>query len=172
MNYFKSFVMLFCGLIYMSDIYAQEHATHAHEHASNEIGISGGALYAFGHTEWGGGAHIHYFRTLGVHSKWSLGGSLEQAWVDGNHFNFGIGVKYQIFNRLSISAFPGVTFFSHKEADGHDTDELQNKRFNLHFELVYDLFHWENFHAGPVLDYSLQKNDSHAMIGMHVAFCF
>ena len=172
MKNLKLLFILFCGLFYVSNTYAQEHSEHPHEHSRNEIGISGGALYAFGHHEWGSGAHIHYFRMLGVHSKWSLGGSFEQAWAEGSHFNMGAGVKYQLFNRLSISIFPGVSFFSHKNADEHNVYKSQKNRFTLHFELVYDIFHWENFHAGMVLDYSFQKNDSHAMTGIHVAFCF
>ena len=172
MKYLKKFIIFIFVLCCFSVIYAQEHGQHEHEHLRNEIGVSGGALYAFGHNEWGGGAHIHYFRTLGLHSKWSLGGSFEQAWVDGSHFNLGVGVKYQLFNRFSIATFPGITFFSHRETDEHDTHKPQNNRFTLHFELVYELFHWENFHAGTVFDYSLLKNDSHAMIGIHTAFCF
>ena len=172
MKYLMTFIVLF----YVSFIYAQEqeheHEHHEHEHSRNEIGFSGGALYSFGHREWGGGAHLHYFRTLGLHSKWSIGGSIEQAWVNGNHFNMGAGIKYQLFNRLSIATFPGVTFFSHREKDEHDTHKPQKNRFTLHFELVYDLFYWKDFHFGTVLDYSLLKNDSHAMIGIHAAFCF
>jgi len=153
-------------------MYAQDHGHSEHAHERNEIGVSGGALYAFGHDEWGGGAHIHYFRSVGARGKWSLGGSFEQAWVDGSHYNLGVGVKYQLFNRLSIATFPGVTFFSHKENDEHAAHEQLNNRFTLHFELVYDLFYWNDFHFGTVLDYSLLKNDSHAMIGIHAAFCF
>jgi len=168
MKYLMNFIILFC----VSHIYAQKHIHHEHEHSRNEIGFSGGALFSLGHREWGGGAHLHYFRTLSLHSKWSIGGSVEQAWVDGCHFNLGAGIKYQLFNRLSIATFPGVTFFSHKETDEHGTNEPQKNRFTLHFELVYDLFHWDSFHMGTVLDYSLVKNDSHAMIGVHAAFCF
>ncbi len=169
MKHLKIFTILFSSLFYVALTYAQD---HGHEHSRNEIGLSGGALYAFDHEVWGGGVHLHYFRTLGLHSKWSLGGSVEQAWIDGNHFNISAGVKYQLFDRLSIGVLPGVTFFSHDEADIHDTHESENARFTLHFELVYDLFHWDRFHLGPAFDYSWTKNDSHAMIGIHFAYCF
>ena len=145
---------------------------HEHEHSRNEIGFSGGALYAFGHDEWGGGLHLHYFRTLKLHSKWSIGASIEHAWADGNHFNTGAGVKYQLFDRLSISALPGISFISHNKTDTHSANEPRKTLFSLHFELVYDLFHWENFHLGTVLDYSWEKSDQHAMLGIHAAFCF
>jgi len=153
-------------------IYAQEHEHHKHEHARNEIGFSGGVLYALGHNEWGDGLHLHYFRTLGLHSKWSLGGGMEQAWTDGSHFNIGAGVKYQLLERLSVSALPGVSFISHIETDTQSAHEPQKMLFTLHFELVYDFFHWNKFHLGTVLDYSWTKSDLHSMLGIHVACCF
>ncbi len=172
MKKFKIHIALFICLIYPAKITLQAQE-HEHEHSRNEIGFSGGALYSFAHHTWGGGMHLHYFRTLGLHSKWSLGGGIEQAWVDGSHFNIGAGIKYQLFNRLSIGILPGVTFFTHNETESHDDHESSNSaQFALHFELVYDLFHWDRFHMGPALDYSWTKDDSHAMIGIHAAFCF
>jgi len=154
---------------FLGSIHAQEHERHSHEHSRNEIGFSGGALFAFGHHEWGSGLHLHYFRNVKPHSKWSLGGGIEQAWVDGTHFNIGAGVKYQLFDRLSISALPGISFIAHKETD---TNEKRKTLLTLHFELVYDIFHWDDFHLGTVLDYSWEKNDRHAMLGIHAACCF
>ena len=170
MGHLKSCIILLSCLFCTLFSYAQEHDKH--EHARNEIGFSSGALYAFKHNEWGCGTHLHYFRTLSLHSKWSLGGGIEHAWVDGTHFNVGAGVKYQLFDRLSISALPGVIFFLHNETGTPNTHERGKTLFSLHFELVYDLFHWEKFHLGTVLDYSWAKKDSHAMIGIHAAFCF
>ena len=161
----QKIILLFSFLCYVSMIHAQE---HRHEHARNEIGIGSGALYSIGHKEWGVGTHAHYFRTLTLHSKWSLGGSLEQVWGIGSHLNVSAGIKYQLFERLSLALYPGVTFFSHK-------DHLHKKRearYTTHFELIYDLFHWEHFHIGTVLDYSLTKGDSHIALGLHAAFCF
>ena len=170
MKHLKTYIVLFFGLFYVSFIHAQGHS--GHEHSRNEIGFSGGPLYSFEHNEWGAGIHLHYFRTLGQHSKWSLGGGIEHAWADGNHFNVGAGVKYQLLERLSVAAVPGITFLSHKKADAYNANEAHKSLLTLHFELVYDIFHWENFHLGPVFDYSWTKNDSHAMLGIHVAFCF
>ena len=65
-----------------------------------------------------------------------------------------------------------LIFFSHHEAEPHHTHISQKEQFALHSELVYDLFHWDNFHLGTVIDYSRTKNDSHTMIGIHTAFCF
>ena len=165
----RKLTMICLLTFFLESIYAQENEHHTHEHSRNEIGFSGGALYAFRHNEWGCGLHLHYFRTLKPHSKWSLGGGIEQTWVDGTHFNIGIGVKYQIFDRLSISGLPGVSFISHKETDTH---EPHKTLFTLHFELVYDIFHWNKFHLGTVFDYSWGKIDRHAMFGIHTAYCF
>ena len=168
----KSIIFLFLCFFSIPFIHAQEHEHDEHEHSRNEIGFSAGSLYSLGHKEWGAGVHLHYFRTLGLHSKWSLGGAFEFARVDGNHFNIGVGVKYQLFNRMSIGALPGVTFLSHNDADTNDVHKHRKALFTVHFELVYDFFHWEKFHLGPVLEYSWKKGDAHAMIGIHAAFCF
>ena len=168
------FFLTVIGLVILSfgNICAQEHERHTHKHLRNEIGFSGGALYAIGHKEWGGGVHLHYFRTLKPHSKLSLGGGIEQAWVDGSHFNIAAGAKYQIFDRLSISALPGASFITHKETATHDTHEQKKTLFTIHFELVYDIFHWDKIHLGTVLHYSWKAKDQHAMIGVHIAYCF
>ena len=160
------FILIFC-LFCVQISYSQHHEHH--EHLRNEIGFSGGALYDFGHREWGGTIHLHYFRTLNLHSKWSLGASLEQAWVNGAHFNVGAGLKYQILDKLSLSALPGISFVSHNETHTHQQPKAL---FNLHFELVYDFFHWDKFHLGTVLDYSWSKRDSHSMLGFHAALGF
>jgi len=166
----KKFLLLISMLLFLCEsMNAQE---HGHSYERNEVGVSGGALYGFGHNEWGSAIHLHYFRTLGLHSKWSLGGGIEQAWVDGKHFNIGAGVKYQLLPRLSIASLPGITFISHSEADTHYAHKHKKALFALHFELVYDLFQWNDYHFGAVLDYAWKKSDPHAMIGVHAAFCF
>ena len=70
MNFFLTVINLL--ILSFGNICAQELEHHAHEHSRNEIGFSGGVLYAIGHKEWGSGLHVHYFRTLKPHSKWSL----------------------------------------------------------------------------------------------------
>jgi hypothetical protein len=189
MKYFNKAIIFSFLLFFVSNIYAQEHSceehdckehTHkAHSHSSrNEIGFSTGAFYGINHKEWGSGLHLHYFRTLKPHSKWALGAGFEQVWVDGSHFNVSAGVRYHLLNQLSVAAFPGVTFVSHK--DEHEShlersviEHEDNKpKFTMHFELVYDFFHWRNVHFGAVLDYAWKRHDSHAMIGIHTAICF
>lgn len=155
-----------------------EHSVHrhTHHHERNEIGLSGGAIYGLNHSDWGGGMHLHYFRTFTPHSKWSWGANLEYVWTHDNHFTIGAGVKYQILDRLSVGVLPGITFLNHKgheEHDGHTHAHTEKKTlFSAHFEVVYDLFHWEKFHLGPAFDFSWAKGDSHLMIGVHAAFCF
>ena len=147
---------------------------HDHHHARNEIGISTGALYSPNHYEWGTSTHVHYFRTLSLHSHWSLGGGVEQAWLDGTHWAVAAGAKYQLFDRFSLGMLPGVMFLNHSHED-HGIEKTKSEMktfFSLHTEAVYDLFHWDRFHLGLAADYSWTKNHSHFMIGVHGAFCF
>ena len=154
----------------MSLINAQEE--HGHQQSRNEIGFGILALYSLGHDDLGIGVHLHYFRTLKLNSKWSLGGGIEQAWIDGCHINVGTGVKYQLFDRLSLGLMPGVTIFSHNKTEVAYQHEYPKVRFTLHYELAYELFHWEHFHLGIACDYSQTKDDSHVAGGIHIAFCF
>jgi hypothetical protein len=152
-------------------ICAQE---HEHEHARNEIGISPGITYSPSHKEWGFGMHAHYFRTLGEHSPWALGGSIEQVSSHGSHWTVSAGAKYTILDRLNIGVMPGVTFFRHKHEAEHEAEhEHTNKaQFSMHFELGYDLIHTKHFHFGPAIDYSWTRHDNHLMLGIHCAYGF
>lgn len=164
-------------LLYLSPIKAKAQE-HEHSHARNEIGISPGATYSPSHKTWGFGIHAHYFRTLSEHSRWAVGGSVEQVSSHGSHWSLSVGPKYQILDRLSVAVMPGITFFKHDD-DGHDpethaADDSHDarRRFSLHTELVYDLIHLDHFHLGPTVDYSWSRNDAHFMIGVHCAYSF
>ena len=150
-----------------------QHDHDDHHHGRNEIGVSTGALYGFDDDVWGPGIHIHYLRSLGDHSKWALGGFIEQAWLDHSHFTVGVGAKYEIIDKLNLGLFPGVSFAKHHHDDGHGHHSDKTKtEFSVHTEVVYDLFEWNKFHMGPAFDFSWSKNDSHSMLGIHVAYCF
>lgn len=160
------FIILF--LMIMCRLQAQH---HHHTHTRNEVGLSTGAIYAIDDKAWGAGTHLHYFRTLGEHSRWALGGFVEQTWTHGTHFSLGIGAKYEVLERLQVGLFPGITFLKHQD-DEHGHEKGNINRFSLHTEVVYDLFMIGKFHFGPVMDYSWSKNDSHTMLGIHGAYCF
>lgn len=149
-----------------------------HHHSRNEVGISPGIIYSPSHQNWGFGIHAHYFRTLGDHSPWSLGASLEQVNAHGSHWTVSAGAKYELIDRLNLAVMPGVTFFKHRhEAEHEDEHEHEHEhgkkaQFSVHFELVYDLIHWDRFHLGPAFDYSWSKQDNHFMLGVHCAYGF
>ena len=144
---------------------------HEHEHARSELGVSGGAVYDFGHGRWGEGVHVHYFRKAGgEHSRWSLGGMAEQVWSEDRHLTLGLGAKLEVVERLELGVMPGVTLFGHDSAHRHGTEA----QLSLHLELVYDLLRWRRLHCGPSVDYALIPAGGHAHVtlGVHVAVCF
>ena len=130
----------------------------------NEIGISAGTIYSPNHEEWGKAAHIHYFRTISRSGSWSLGGSVEQAWIDGSHWAFAAGVKYQL-DHFSLGVLPGVMLLNHDNAE-------KKTLFSIHSEIVYDLIHLQKFHLGPAIDFAWAKNHTHLMFGIHGALSF
>ena len=143
--------------------------TRYERYSPNEIGLSAGALYSPNHKEWGMSAHIHYFRTI-FHSSWSLGGSVEQAWLDGSHWTFAAGVKYEL-DHFSFGVLPGVMFLNHNASEG-STEPDKKFLFSIHTEIVYELIHLGKFHLGPAVDYAWAKNHSHFMFGIHGAISF
>lgn len=166
-----SCTIILITLLSITKTYAQD--SHNHHHERNEIGLSGGAIYGIDDKTWGTGIHLHYYRTLDDHSKWSVGAFAEQAWLEGNHFSVGAGVKFSPISRLHLGVLPGVTFAKHEhEHNGDVHDDGWKSDFSAHFELVYDLFHWGKFHVGPAFDYSWSKDDSHFMLGIHAAIGF
>lgn len=172
MAHIKITIILLACLLNIIPVFSQH---HEHAHQENEIGISGGAVYCPDHKEWGTGIHLHYFRLLDPHSKWSLGGGIEGVWTDNPHFSVNIGAKYEVIDRLSIGLMPGIMFSKHKkheDSENYQGDSDYEANFSLHVETVYDLFHWEKFHLGPAIDYSWAKDDSHFFFGIHAAYCF
>ena len=164
------------------NLYAQhEHHDH-HHHGRNEIGLNTGTLYAIDDNKWGSGVHLHYFRSLGDHSRWAIGGFVEQTFFFDSHFSVGLGAKFRVIDNLYFSALPGLTFSKHShdhhEGDGHDhethnheSDKTKTK-FSVHTELIYNVIRWKKFHMGPAIDYSWSKDDSHFMLGVHAAIDF
>lgn len=145
---------------------------HGHSHARNEIGISPGVTYSPSHKEWGFGIHAHYFRTLGEHSPWALGGSIERLSSHGSHWTISAGGKYELFDRMNLAVMPGVTFFHHNDLHEEEHEHTKKAQFSIHFELGYDLIHLKHFHLGPAIDYSWTRHDNHFMLGIHCAYGF
>lgn len=164
----RTFILLI-SLMLPICITAQEH-----NHSRNEIGISPGITYSPSHKIWGFGIHAHYFRTLGEHSRWALGTSLEQVNAHGSHWTVSLGAKYEILDRLNIAVMPGITFLEHQNEDNHEAEHARTNKaqFSAHFEISYDLVHLEHFHLGPAIDYSWSKHDTHFMLGIHCAYGF
>lgn len=158
-------------MLFPASVFSQE---HDHSHARNEIGISPGATYSPSHHNWGFGLHAHYFRTLGDHSPWALGVSLEQVYAHGAHWTVSAGAKYTLFDKLNLAIMPGVTFFKHEDEHAHEEghEHTSKARFSVHLEVGYDLIHWKHFHLGPAIDYSWSNNDTHFMFGVHCAYGF
>lgn len=137
-----------------------------HDHAPNELGVSPGVTYSPSHGEWGFGVHIHYFRTVSHNGRWAVGAAIENVTSKDTHYGISAGASFRILDDLKVSVMPGVSFVMNEESGGYDPF------FATHFELVYDALHVRNFHFGPVLEYSLSRNDSHGLLGVHIAYAF
>lgn len=134
-------------------------AQHDHDHPRNEIGLGVSGVYEINHKEFSPGFHAHYFRSFSPHSDWAWGGGVEYVRGDEDHFEIGMGVRYEPVRKLQLSLLPGISI----------ADEVQ---FSLHSELIYEAFHISKIHLGPVIGYAWTKDHSHLSAGVHIAYAF
>lgn len=138
-----------------------------HDHPRNEAGLSGGAVWCPTHGEWGGGVHLHYFRTFREGSRWAWGLGAEQVWTDEGHAGLSAGVRYRVLPRLEVALMPGVMVMQHA-MHGSGNEAF----FAAHAEAVYHLVEAGRFHLGPMVEYSWTREESHFMFGVHTAYSF
>lgn len=159
---FKSLLLLVL-VILCADLKVKAQENHKkHEcggHPRNELGLGASAAYEVNHREWAPSFHLHYFRALTPHSRWALGGGIEYMKEEKRHFEIGLGVRYELIEKLHLTVVPGVTV----------TDKA---RFSVHSEVVYEVLHCGRFHLGPVAGYAWSKGHAHCSIGLHTAIGF
>ena len=158
MRFLYFFVL--CFLISTFSVNAEKDPHHAHKHHLNEIGVANSMLYIFSENGYAYGLHAHYIRYI-PHTKFGYGFGYER--VFGHHQTNTIGIlgSYNPFIEFYFNFIHVITF----------EDKSNQVDLALHFEVLYE-FELYNFHIGPTIGYSLNPNDQHISIGVHMAYTF
>ena len=77
--------------------------------------------------------------------------------AEGLH-SFNVPVAYNIVDRLTIKAGPGLSFDKH---DGHYEFHL-----SAHVETIYE-FEFDHFHIGPMIGMGYDREGAHFGFGIH-----
>lgn len=136
-----------------------------HEHHLNfpyEVGVSNGIVYSFSEEEFAYGLHAHAIKNFGISKKVGVGIGYEAIFGDHKHDAFSILLHYMLTDHFSVNLAPGLIFLE---------SQPNQSRFALHTEALYE-FEIGAFHIGPLIGVSINSEDYHASLGLHMALGF
>lgn len=163
MTSLKHTLLSFSLLVFSNVATAQEtHSTsNHHEHHNHEIGMGNSAVVLLTEEEITYGMHLHYIYNIPA-SKLGLGLGYERIFDEHKHNAVGVIFSYRPLEMLSFSLMPGISF---------ESGEIENSSPALHFETAYE-FEFEDFHIGPVLEFAVDRKDTHLGLGIHIGVGF
>ncbi|WP_423130318.1 hypothetical protein [Gaoshiqia sp. Z1-71] len=157
-------ILLIILLAFTRFIYAQDvDRPGAHDHHRHHIGLGAGATSIFNENNLVPGIHLHYYYRLTEHSPVSVGLGYESILDDHTHNTLTSLINYEFMEGFSLSAGPGLTF-AKEEGKTHTS-------LSGHLELLYE-FRLGEFHLGPMIGLGIDREDSHASVGIHFGFGF
>lgn len=152
----KICILTFLLLLGVSS-YSQEH-----HHPEFEIGFSSGLVYNFSEKELAPGIHFHLIKGVGKSDHFGVGLGYELIFDDHKHNAISLIFTYRPIEHLSINFAPGISF---------KLSEKSSVAPTLHFEGLYE-FEYNHFHIGPLVGFAISTEDTHASLGLHLAFGF
>jgi len=140
------------------------HEEHEHNDAhKNHLGIGAAATYLSTESVFAPGFHLHYLRQFGHENRWGLGAGFEVIADEHAHNALNLLVNYRPVPFLSLNAGPGIVFAKHEgEAEIHPA-------FHTEAVFEFDIF---GFHAGPMIGFGVDPEETHFAVGIHVGLGF
>lgn len=163
-------IIKFCLSIFFIFLIFQgsaQHDYHEHNHNDahkNHLGIGGAGAYLPNEDVLAPGFHLHYIRQFGHEKQWGLGAGFETILDDHTHRGLNFLVNYRPIPFLSLNAGPGVVFAKHEG----ETTEVQ-PAFHTELVLEFDVF---GVHAGPMIGFGIDPEETHFSAGIHIGLGF
>jgi hypothetical protein len=145
-----------------SGVSDKEHL-HTEDPHKYHFGFATVASHIIGESGIAPGFHVHFVRQMGKANRWGLGLGYETVADEHWHNSLNLLANYRPVSFLSILAGPGLSLKKHEG----DFEALPA----FHTEAVFE-FNLKGLHAGPLLGYGFDKEESHFSIGFHVGFGF
>jgi len=140
------------------------HEEHDHNDAhKNHLGIGTAATYLTSEEVFAPGFHLHYIRQFGHENRWGLGAGFETILDEHAHNALNMLVNYRPVPFLSLNAGPGVVFAKHEgETEVHPA-------FHTEAVIEFDIF---GIHAGPMIGFGIDPEETHFAAGIHIGLGF
>jgi hypothetical protein len=145
--------------------FAQE--GHQHDHSSdshnNHLGIGVAAAYLSTENVFAPGFHLHYIRQFGHEKQWGIGAGYEAILNENVHNGVNALFNYRPVHFFSLNAGPGVVFGK------HESDFEIHPAFHTEAVVDFDVF---GVHAGPMIGFGIDPEETHYSVGVHVGLGF
>lgn len=140
------------------------HEEHSHNDShKNHIGIGAAATYLTSEDIITPGFHLHYIRHFGHENSWGLGAGFETILDEHAHNAMNLLVNYRPLSFISLNAGPGVVFAKLEgETEVHPA-------FHAEAVLEFDIF---GIHAGPMIGFGIDPEETHFAAGIHIGLGF
>lgn len=140
------------------------HEEHNHKDAhKNHLGIGAAAAYLTSEKVAAPGFHLHYIRQFGHENRWGIGAGYEAILDEHTHNGLNLLVNYRPVSFISLNAGPGIVFGKHE-----GKTEL-NPAFHTEAVFEFDIL---GVHAGPMIGFGIDPEETHFAVGVHVGFGF
>lgn len=146
-------------------VYSQEKHDHEHESDShkNHFGIGAAAAYLTNENVYAPGFHLHYIRQFGHEKQWGIGAGYEAILDEHIHNGVNLLVNYRPVHFISLNIGPGVVFGK------HETEFEIQPAFHTEAVFEFDVF---GVHAGPMIGFGIDPEETHFSVGIHVGLGF
>ncbi len=161
----RKILMVSLGVILSLTAFTQE--DHSHEHSTdlhkNHFGIGAAAAYLSTENVFAPGFHLHYIRQFGHEKQWGIGAGYEAILDEHIHNGVNLLLNYRPVHFISLNVGPGVVFGKHESEF-----EVQPA---FHTEAVFE-FDILGVHAGPMIGFGIDPEETHFSMGIHVGLGF
>ena len=161
----RKILMVSLGVILSLTGFTQEE--HSHEHSTdlhkNHFGIGAAAAYLSNENVFAPGFHLHYIRQFGHEKQWGIGAGYEAILDEHIHNGVNLLLNYRPVHFISLNVGPGVVFGKHESEF-----EVQPA---FHTEAVFE-FDILGVHAGPMIGFGIDPEETHFSVGIHVGLGF
>lgn len=143
-----------------------QHTHEGHEHSDahkNHLGVGAAATYLTSENVFAPGFHLHYIRQFGHEFKWGAGAGYEAILDEHTHNGLNLFLNYRPVSFISLIAGPGIVFGNHE-----GKTEL-NPAFHTEAVFEFDIL---GVHAGPMIGFGIDPEETHFAVGIHVGIGF